>query len=281
MDAIHSNWTAPRMKSDGIYYADDFDILTTILSALKWRKKNGRIKMITDSEGLRYYEERGMCGIWNEITTELDGIPDSIDPAVFWAAGKIYSLMYSGTPAAVMDTDFIVWDKLAFDNLGDIAVIHDEDIYPDVYPDISHFNMKQGYIFDPDLNWRLRPANTAFYVIKNEELAKLYTGEAVRFMENTEGGDNLTYMVFAEQRLLPMCSAMLGLNMYVISTLDRLFKDGERWFTHTWGMKRQMRENSALRADFCRRCIRRIKADFPEYEDMLKGIEELRPYFSI
>lgn len=279
MKAVHSNWTMPRKAAAGIYYSDDFDLLTTILSALKWREKNGEIKMVTDSEGLRYYSERGMCGIWDEIGTELDNIPETIDPKTFWAAGKIYSLIYSGTPTAVIDTDFIVWDRIAFDNIGELAVIHDEDIYPDVYPDIAHFNMKQGYIFDPDLDWRVRPANTAFYVIKNRELADRYTGEAVRFMENSVKGDGLTYMVFAEQRLLSMTAKLMGVDMYIISTLDRLFKDGERWFTHTWGMKQQMRDNAALRADFCMRCIRRIISDFPEYENMLRGIDELKPYF--
>ena len=30
----------------------DYEILTTILSALKWREKNGSIKMITDGESV-------------------------------------------------------------------------------------------------------------------------------------------------------------------------------------------------------------------------------------
>lgn len=279
MKAVHSNWTLPRRAAAGIYFSEDFDLLTTILSALKWREKNGTIKMMTDSAGLAYYKERDMCGIWDEMGTELDDVPSTIAPKTFWAAGKLYSLKYSETPAVIMDTDFIVWDGIAFDNLGELAVIHDEDIYPDVYPDINHFNMRQGYIFEPELDWRVRPANTAFYYIKNDALAKRYTDEAIRFMENSVNGDGLTYMVFAEQRLLSMTAKLMGVNMYVISTLDRLFKDGERWFTHTWGMKQQMRDNTALRADFCRRCIRRIISDFPDYEGMLRGIEELRPYF--
>lgn len=279
MDAVHSNWTAPRLKAAGIYYCDDFDLLTTILSALKWREKNGKIKMITDSAGMEYYKVRGMSDIWDEISTELDDIPKEIDPSVFWAAGKIFALKAAGSPVAGMDTDFIVWDRIAFENLGKVAVIHDEDIYPDVYPDIGEFKMKQGYIFDPELDWRVRPANAAFYVIQDSEFLKEYTDEAIRFMENALGDNNLTYMVFAEQRLFSMTAKRMDIDLYVISNLDRLFRDGERWFTHTWGMKRQMRESSRLRNDFCRRCIRRIENDFPDYINMLKSIDELKPYF--
>ena len=83
-------------------------------------------------------------------------------------------------------------------------------------------------------------------------------------MENANSGDNLTYMVFAEQRLL----------VKIISNLERLFVDGEKYFTHVWGMKQQMRELPQLRYDYIQRCIRRIKSDFPEYESLIKNIIE-------
>lgn len=279
MEAVHVNWTKPQYISKGEYAAEDFEILTTILSALKWREKNGSIKMITDSRGAEYYKSRGMCSIWNDIETILDEVPDCIDPCMFWAGGKLFALSKSTAPLAVLDTDFIVWDKIAFNNLGDIAVIHDEDIYPDVYPDREHFKMKNGYKFDPALDWSVRPVNAAFYVISNNELLKCYTSEALRFMENAGQGDNLTYMVFAEQRLLSMCAKKLGIDIYVISNLERLFRDGERYFTHTWGMKQQMRDMPELRTDFCLRCINRIMREFPEYAEMLSGIDELSKYF--
>ena len=86
-------------------------------------------------------------------------------------------------------------------------------------------------------------------------------------------------MVFAEQRLLSMCAKKLGIDVYVISDLKRLFRDGERYFTHTWGMKQQMRDMPELREDFCLRCINRIMREFPEYAEMLSGIKELSEYF--
>ena len=55
MDAIHINWTKPfKNRFNAPYEVEDFEILTTILSALKWREKNGNIKMVTDSVGAQY-----------------------------------------------------------------------------------------------------------------------------------------------------------------------------------------------------------------------------------
>lgn len=278
MQAIHSTWTKPRIYGSGVFGIEDFDILTTILSALKWREKNGSISMITDSIGAEFYKSRGMSGIWNNVKTTLDDIPDTIDPEKFWAAGKLFALKDISAPTAVLDTDFIVWDKLAFDNLPGLTVIHDEEISPEIYPDINSFNMKQGYIFNPEFNWNVKPFNAAFYVVKSEEFREQYVKTAVDFMERAEHGDRLTYMVFAEQRLMAMMAACTNTEVKVLSNIERLFKDGERYFTHTWGMKQQMRDNPGLRVDFCRRCIERIKHDFPEYEDMLDNIPELVEY---
>ena len=55
MQAIHANWTRPRTDACNSFFVEDFDIMTTILSALKWREKNGTIKMVTDSAGYEFY----------------------------------------------------------------------------------------------------------------------------------------------------------------------------------------------------------------------------------
>ena len=73
-------------------------------------------------------------------------------------------------------------------------------------------------------------------------------------------------------------------NWHVVKTqyktdLNRLFKNGDNMFTHTWGMKQQMRDNAFLRADFCRRCIKRIIKDYPEMKNIIMNIENLKQYF--
>lgn len=277
MHAIHSTWTKPRLVN-GAFSSDDFEILTTVLSALKWREKNGTITMVTDSVGFEFYKSRNLLGLWDDVTTDLNNIPQSIDADMFWAAGKLFALKSVSTPVAVLDTDFIVWDRLAFSNLGDLTAIHSEELYSDVYPEIHHFRMKHGYVFNPNFDWRIKPLNTAFYVLKNENLRNIYIDEAEKFMQYSDNGDNLTYMVFAEQRLLPMCADMLGIQTKEFSTLEKLFCDGEKYFTHIWGMKQQLREDESLRRDFCMRCIRRIKDDFSGFMPIIEDIKELQLY---
>lgn len=283
MNAIHVNWTKPyRVRSELPYTVEDFELLTTILSALKWREKNGSIKMVTDDYGKEFYEKIGISHIWDGgIETSLNNVPQSINPSVFWAAGKLFALKSQTAPVTMIDTDFIVWEEILFDNLPAVTAIHFEDLYDDVYPDIGYFNMKTDYRFDPDWDWRLRAANTAFCVFKDSALLKYYTAEAIRFMENTsdEADDTLKYMVFAEQRLLPMCAQKMGVYCTAFSNLERLFTHGEDYFTHTWGMKQQMRDIPELRYDFCKRCVNRIIHDFPDMESVLRNIDCLKQYF--
>ena len=279
MKALHINWTKPFFaRSNGSYYIEDFEILTTILSALKWREKNGSIKLVTDRAGRDFYIKNGMASLWDDgIDTVLDSITE--DASVFWAAGKLHALSREAASVAVIDTDFIVWDEILFDRLGALTVIHDEDLYTDVYPDKSYFNMKDGYCFDNSWDWNIKALNTAFYVIKDNDLLYEYTSEAIRFMNSADNTDDqLCYMVFAEQRLLGMVAAKQGKETGCFSTLEKLFKHGEGYFTHIWGMKQQMRDNDELRYAFCRRCIDRILRDYPDKKQMLDGIDALKRY---
>lgn len=278
MNAIHINWTKPfTNKTHGAYMTEDFELLTTILSALMWRGKNGNITMITDTVGAEYYRRIGLDCIWDNIETALDDV--DVNPDIFWAAGKLYALSRQTAPVAMIDTDFIVWETLDFDKLGDVTVIHFEDLYPDVYPPKEYFHM-ENYTFDSRLDWSVKACNTAFCVIKNDALLKLYTSMAIDFMRASgETDDRLKYMVFAEQRLLPMCAKMSGVQVDAFSNLNELFSEQEKRFTHTWGMKQQMRDNPALRYDFCKRCINRIIHEYPHMYAVMHEIENLKQYF--
>ena len=281
MNAVHINWTKPYFeRNSGEYRIEDFEIMTTVLSALKWQEKNGSIRMITDSVGYEYYIKNNMAELWDGgISVELDGIKENA--YMFWAAGKLHALQNEKAPIAVIDTDFIVWEEILFEKLGDLTVIHDEDLYPDIYPDVNAFRMKSGYRFHPSWNWKLKSLNTAFYVIKNQKLLDEYTKEAIYFMNNAEPQDDpLRYMVFAEQRLLPMAAAKIGCTVDTFSNLERLFRNGEGWFTHVWGMKQQMRENEELRELFCLKCAARIIKDFPKWAEKLKKNSAVKKYFN-
>ena len=48
MQAFHSNWTRPFFVRNPHmeYRIEPFELLTTALSALEWRRENGSIRMI-------------------------------------------------------------------------------------------------------------------------------------------------------------------------------------------------------------------------------------------
>ena len=277
MDAIHINWTKPfTNKTQRSYEAEDFELLTSILSALKWREKNGKITMVTDSVGAEYYKKNGLEAVWNGISVCLDNIDVNAD--VFWAAGKLFALARQSAPIAMIDTDFILWETLDENELSDVTVVHFEDLYPHIYPPFEYFE-RTDFVFPEDFDRSVKACNTALCVIKDNELLKYYTDTAIDFMRKTrETDDRLKYMVFAEQRLLPICAKKLGKSVMAFSDMPSLFSGKDSRFTHTWGMKQQMRDNAALRYDFCKRCVRRISDDFPHMLDVLKGIENLKIY---
>lgn len=285
MEAFHSNWTTPSLEgSKGEqYYIEDFEILTTILSALKWRENNGDIKMVTDERGAEYYKNLGIESIWNlGIDVSLDHcIHKDIDPKIFWAAGKIYSLKGQKTPCAMIDTDFIVWKpvgEILVDS--EVCIIHKENISEEIYPDKEYFNMKNNYKFDHEWDWIEKPCNTAFTYIADEEFKKYYVDSAIDFMKNTiSGDDRLKNMVFAEQRLISMCAKKMGITIDELSNLDTLFKNEQTYFTHIWGFKREMKKDFLQRSEFSIRCIKRIVEDFPQYEEVIANIKQLSYFY--
>lgn len=276
MDAFHVNWTAPYKKKNPCkaYCIEPFELLTTILSALKWQEKNGGICMITDSLGAEYYQSLGLSSLWNlGIRTDLDDKRlEEIDPDVFWAAGKLFALQSFPAPCAMIDTDFIVWETLLLEEY-DIAVIHRETIYPDIYPPPESLGFPmEGY------DASVLPCNTAFLYIKSQSFKQLYTNASISYMNRMKCGSNpLTYMVFAEQRLLSLLAVRHGQAITALSDLKTLFT-GQTLFTHVWGFKQQMRDNPDAMNDFCRKCMHRIFKDYPDYYQNVCKISSLVPF---
>lgn len=283
MRAFCSNWTRPyAMCFPGRpYEIPDYELLTTVLSALLWREKNGSICMITDRVGERYYRSLGLAPVWDDgIRCELDAIPYTVDPSTFWAAGKLYALQKIAAPCAMLDTDFIVWcdlrERLASSQL---SVIHREPLEPDIYPAPSAFSLSPSYAFPTDWNWNIPACNTAFAYFGNEALRTGYVSQALQFIQATRGRDGLIYMVFAEQRLLAMCAEAMHIPIDALSTPEALSHPSQKDFTHTWGFKQAMQEHPEARAMFCGQCAARLTQDFPQYARICARIPILRKYF--
>ena len=159
MQAFHSNWTRPFFIRNPHmeYRIEPFELLTTALSALEWRRENGSIRMICDTPSKRYYESLGLCFLWDDgVYPLLDTMPEDINATAFWAAGKLYALSAVPSPCVMLDTDFICWKSIS--NLldgPDTAAIHREDIMPSIYPDQTAFAKTEGFPLD-SFDWTVQ-----------------------------------------------------------------------------------------------------------------------------
>lgn len=249
---------------------DKTEIYCTVLSALSWREKNGSIIMITDKKGEQLFRNIGITDIWDDIDSSLEMDSKEIDPVMFWAGGKLIALQKYPAPCVMIDTDFIVWDKLQFDNK--LIAAHEEYLNPSVYPDINTFDM-DNYTFPDGLDYSSPALNTAFLYMPDEDFKQYYTAQAITFMKRAKkGGDYLTYMVFAEQRLLPMLCKKCGIEYKTLLDKDELFLP-QNSYTHLWGAKQAMRDDKEQYDRFIASCIRRIEKSYPEYSYISQRIE--------
>ena len=51
--------------------------------------------------------------------------------------------------------------------------------------------------------------------------------------------DKIINMVFAEQRLISMCAKRKNIEINEIMSLQKLFSNEQKLFTHTWGYKKK------------------------------------------
>ena len=273
MKAIHVNSTAPFFARGGKNIEfEDFDLYTTALSALMWRKYNGEISLITDEIGEEYFHKAGLSPLWNNILPLLPTDLEGISPTMFWAGGKLLALRDIPSPIVMIDTDFIVWGKMDFSDK--VIGAHFEQLYPDVYPNKEYFRTSD-YIF-PEFDWTALPVNTAFLYLPDEGFKQFYTSQAISFMKSAKKtGDSLCYMVLAEQRMLSMCGKLLGFEISTLLDMDKIFHPQDK-FTHLWGAKQQFRDNPKIREDFCNRCEARLLKEFPEYKDVILKIRNIK-----
>ena len=245
----------------------EFEILTMALSALEWRAHNGLVTLVTDGIGASWVRTHHLEAVWSGIDEGLTAMADApIDEVVYWAAGKLFALRRQTTPCVLLDLDFIVWHPLDFTRYGTgVAAIHSEDLQPHLYPPPETFCLQDGYALPDGLDTAVRPINGALVYHGDVGFAQRYAQAAIDFMEHTAPGegDNLPYMLFAEQRLLPMLAAKEGRPVYEIAPLHELF-GRQKTFTHVWGYKDTLRRDERAREAFTAKLRRRLAKDFPE-----------------
>lgn len=274
MQAIHIISTAPfyAKNSGGKYSLDKFELYSAVLSALSWKSFGDGISLAADKRGAEYIEALGISSVWNEILPIIPDDLEGINPKMFWAAGKLFALREIPAPLVMIDTDFIVWKRPVLPE-NRIVAAHRENITDSVYPDPEGFRFKRNFSLK-GINKSVLPMNTAFLYLPEEGFKQYYVNRSIAFMKAAEDCDDyLTYMVFAEQRLLSICAEECKVGSQVLMDKDELFFPRND-YSHLWGAKQVMRRDLQQRHDFCHRARERIRRDFGEYEFVIGKIEE-------
>lgn len=273
MTYFHSYWTRPALDPDRraaeqelIWW--DFEALTWLWSALEIRR-HSPLRLVTDTRGRLAVERAGLEWVYTGgISTALDRIPTEVDASVFWAAGKLYALREVSAPCVSVDTDAVLWRPVRTD--APVVALHGEDRRWWWYANDEATYRALG--FDgPEWDWSLDPINAAMVCLTDAELLTLYTDTAIGFIEECSrrfAGQEIpaNAMLFAEQRLLPMCARRLGRALACVTELE----PGPSWIPrnadclHLWGAKRAYKSCPDARLAVVNHLRSEILARFPE-----------------
>ena len=268
VQALHINWTKPfrTCNNNAAYFVDDFELLTTILSSLLWKRYNGPIKLYTDSIGYDYYDKLGLLNLWDSVDVDtLNRIPESIDPEIFWAAAKLFAIRNEKGPVVMMDTDLLVWKTLDELKKEKIVAFHRESLNIDCYIPYEFLKKREGYQIDSQFDWSVSPCNTALTYFNDDTFKNFYTETAIDFMtDNKERPmEMISQMVFAEQRLFSMCAEKLGLHPHTFLPFEYNGECDD--FTHLWGAKGIARTDESFHKELCTSLVNAIHREFEEY----------------
>ena len=274
---IHILSTAPsrRMRAGKPFSIPFFELACLALSAVMWRKLNGPIKFYVDLEGYEWFKERDLLDLWDSVDTDtVEAIPEEINQNVFWASAKLFALRQERKPVAMVDTDLIVWTPLEGRLRGTrLTVLHREE-FSECYLPANVLKIREGYQFDPEWDWRIYPCNTAFAWFGDVGFKDRYLDAAIDFMWNNKepAMENVSQMVFAEQRILAMQAAKEKIRIHTLVN-DPFQKDNEI-FTHLWGAKNIARNDPEQCGLLVKALMNKLRSASPEMYEKLRVLQE-------
>lgn len=261
---FHTFWTRPI---SGEISLPDYEVLTLIVSALKYRETNGPIHLYTDNRGYDYFLKHGLTQLYNEIHVILDeAVSPFIEPRVFWAAGKLAAYKHCAAPCVSIDLDAIIWKKLPFYK-DDVVPLHPEPLNWEGYRSNAVFE-KFGFSKE-HWNWETPAANMGICVFNDQYLKSVYADKALNFMfdyslsgeirapyRGLMGPGVLTYideMIFAEQRLLAMTADRLSRTLGFIIGFNEADDHIQLnpLVSHVWNSKRGYKVHGRARETYC------------------------------
>lgn len=289
MKAIHSYSTKPfflKNVDKEEFDMEDFEILTMILSALYWRKYNGKIKMYTDFKGMDFIQKNFLRNIWDggiDVAT-FETSERNIDRKTFWAAGKIEALEAEKGPVAQIDLDFIILKNLDEYFLNNKVVhAYEENLEIFQYLPKDRLVFPDNYFHNPKWTWKENPFNTSIMYFSDEETKRSYTFEAFRFMENNltkneNDIDGNKQMMFAEQQILAMICQAKSIKSKGLINFEKLKTEKQNVFIHLGETKSMLKNNKDAIYIYCKNCVETIKKEFPEFLDNVHLIPKIQKF---
>jgi len=268
------------------------------LSVLEWRRWNGRALLFCDRRYARYFDRIGLMSLWDAVDEETIESANSleINPASFWSIARLLAFAAAAIPFASIDCDLIVWRSLASEfKSGEIAFTHWESTAVSPwYPRPRDLSTPVTYRVDERRDWSLRAANVSLAYFGNGEVRDTYVSEALRFTVGNTAPPRpdlgvAPELLFAEQRLLPVVAAELGVavkpfieatyspELEKFETHDPRFGkwepprvgDQSTGITHLWMYKRSLAPGSAALLSLEAELTARLRFDHPVAAEVL------------
>jgi hypothetical protein len=287
MTYLHTFWARPQFDSPAHAASHDivlwdFEALTWLTSALELRRL-GPVRLITDTRGLRFVERTRLAWLYQDaISIELDDLAQDIHPGIFWTAGKIQALANAATPCCSVDLDAVLWQPLELQHR--VLGLHTEPKEWDWYASNQQRFARFGFE-DAAWDWAVCPVNTGILAFADPEPARAYAQTALEFMRAYSAYARATWsedeirsrdfsdaMLFADQRLLPMSAARLGIE---VGCLGHLHDSGmhlrpQPACTHLWSSKVFYKYCVEARMAYANHLIRHIQTHHPQATDTLR-----------
>lgn len=307
INAFHVYWNPTKKERSFKAYF----ILTAILSALKWKQnQSGNLTLYADKYTLDYFKKNNLCDFWDycdgdTLDKEIDN--NHFDTNTFYAIGKFNAFKHVLSPCAMIDIDLVLWkniDEILENNVS--VFTHYEKTTPTSiwYPSKEKLQKPNNYEFKDSWDFNDYAVNTSFIYFNDEILKNHFVDEGIRYMQdnfiaskrNNIGNPEI---LFVEQRLLPMCYKYMNLYDKCSPLIDivwdsyngEFINDKREWefydfdnndiATHTWIAKQHIEKNTLYQNYMCLRLIEKILEIDNNYYDILKNINEVKPYIKL
>lgn len=230
MRIIH---TRKRTFEQDFGFSKKLNLLTWILSILKWKESGNQVVLYADTPTLEDIKKFGFDTLYDEINTtylEDKEVCKGIDFYCYWAMPKLLVLKYEalelGNDVVIVDQDVVPMSDISrmWTN-SDIAVWSNKEFVEirSVYPRLTKLSLPQNYKLPEWFTGKAKPLNTGIIHIKSKDIVKLFTDEALAMSidnHNEHENTNCQTMCNVEQRLLGEIVQHKGLTYSVMQPIN-------------------------------------------------------------